>query len=203
MSYLKFDKSELVNLEYSLPREILETNKTGGYMNTTIVGCNTRKYHGLFVLPLKNFNNRRYNLLSGLDETLIQHGREFNLGIRCYGKEKYEPRGHKYIIDFEYDKNASLTYRVGGMILKKTFFFLPNKEQLLLKYTLQEAHSETVLRLRPFLAFREIHALTHANDQADLGYRPIENGAAFKMYEGFPSLNIQINRSNEYVHQPY
>lgn len=202
MSYLKFDKAELVNLEYSLQREILATNKRGGYLNTTITGCNTRKYHGLFVLPLENFDDRRYILLSALDETLIQHGREFNLGIRCYGKDKYEPRGHKYIIDFEYEKSASVTYRVGGMIFKKSLLFLPDKEQLLLKYTLLEAHSETMLRLRPFLAFREIHTLTHANGGADMGYVPVENGAAFRMYDGFPHVNIQINRANEFIHEP-
>ena len=49
MAYLEFNKAELVNLEYSLFREILLTNRAGGYVNTTIVGCNTRKYHGLLV----------------------------------------------------------------------------------------------------------------------------------------------------------
>ena len=133
MSYLKFDKAELVNLEYSLVREVLATNKTGGYLNTTIVGCNTRKYHGLFVLPVKNFDSRRYVLLSSLDETLIQHGRDFNLGIRCYGKNVYEPRGHKYIVDFEFDRYPVITYRVGGILMSKSFLFLHNKEQLLIK----------------------------------------------------------------------
>lgn len=202
MSYLKFDKEELVNLEYSLPREILATNKTGGYLNTTIVGCNTRKYHGMFVLPVEKFEGRRYVLLSSIDETLIQHGSEFNLGIRNYGKNTYEPRGHKYIVDFGFDKAATITYRVGGILFSKSMLFLHNKEQLLIKYTLHDAHSATYLRLRPFLAFREIHALTHANDVADHGYTPVENGAAYCMYAGFPDLNIQINKKNEYVHVP-
>ena len=202
MSYLKFDKAELVNLEYSLAREVLATNKTGGYLNTTIVGCNTRKYHGLFVLPLKNFDNRRYVLLSSLDETLMQHGRDFNLGIRCYGKNIYEPRGHKYIVDFEFEKYPTITYRVGGMVFSKSMLFLHNKEQLLIKYTLLDAHSDTTLRLRPFLAFREIHALTHANDGVDCGWSPAENGASFRLYDGFPQVSIQISRKNVYFHNP-
>ena len=202
MSYLKFDKAELVNLEYSLVREVLATNKTGGYLNTTIVGCNTRKYHGLFVLPVKNFDSRRYVLLSSLDETLIQHGRDFNLGIRCYGKNVYEPRGHKYIVDFEFDKYPVITYRVGGIKFSKSMLFLHNKEQLLIKYTLLDAHSATVLRLRPFLAFREIHTLTHANDAADRNYAAVDGGAAFRLYDGFPAVNIQINRKNDYFHNP-
>lgn len=202
MSYLKFDKEELVNLEYSLVREVLATNKTGGYLNTTLVGCNTRKYHGLFVLPVKNFDNRRYVLLSSLDETLIQHGREFNLGIHCYGKNNYEPRGHKYIVDFEFDKYPTTTYRVGGILFSKSMLFLHNKEQLLIKYTLLDAHSATTLRLRPFLSFREIHALTHANEDADRGYSVVENGAAYRLYDGFPTVNLQLNKQNDYFHNP-
>ena len=202
MSYLKFDKSELVNLEYSLSREVLSTNKTGGYLNTTIIGCNTRKYHGLFVLPIENFEMNRYVLLSSMDETVIQHDQEFNLGIRCYGRTNYEPRGHKYIIDFSNDKYPTIKYRVGGVVLSKSMIFLHNKEQLLIKYTLEDAHSQTTLRLKPFLAFRSIHALTHANDEANLGYNEIESGASFKMYEGFPSVNIQLNKENEYYHDP-
>lgn len=202
MSYLNFDKSELVNLEYSLPREVLLTNRTGGYCNTTIVGCNTRKYHGLFVLPVDKYQGRRYVLLSSMDETLIQHGKEFNLGIRCYGKNIYEPRGHKYIVDLDFDRACALTYRVGGMLFRKSVLFLHNREQLLVKYELLEAHSPTVLRLRPFLAYREIHALTRSNPEADTGYVPVENGASFRMYKDFPELKIQLNRKCGYVHRP-
>lgn len=47
MAYLKFNKDELVNLEYSLKREFLATNRAGGYLSSTLPCCNTRKYHGL------------------------------------------------------------------------------------------------------------------------------------------------------------
>ena len=166
MAYLEFNKEELVNLEYSLSREILLTNRAGGYINTTIVGCNTRKYHGLLVVPIANFANERYILLSTLHESLIQHGSAFNLGISAYGKV-YEPRGHKYIIDFEMDYASTVTYRVGGMIFSKTVMFVRETEEVLIKYTLLDAHSETKLRIKPFLAFRNIHALTRANNVAN------------------------------------
>ncbi len=198
MSYLKFNKSELVNLEYSLQREILATNRTGGYCNTTIVGCNSRKYHGLFVLPLERFDDKRYVLLSGMDETLIQHDKEFNLGIRCYGDTNYEPRGHKYIVDFDADPECCTTYRVGGLIFRKSMLFVRNREQLLIKYTLVEANSATLIRLKPFLAYRSIHELTHQNDDADTSFTEVENGVSFCMYNGFPRLNIQCSRSNEF-----
>ena len=60
MAYLKFNKDELVNLEYSLKREVLATNRAGGYMSSTIIGCNTRKYHGLLILPIEEFDGENH-----------------------------------------------------------------------------------------------------------------------------------------------
>lgn len=201
MAYLKFNKAELVNLEYSLKREVLSSNRAGGYSNTTIVGCNTRKYHGLFVLPIDRFEGRKHILLSAVDESLIQHEHEFNLGIRSYG-DIYEPRGHKYIVDFELDRSCDISYRVGGMLFRKSMLFLHDEERLLIKYTLLEAHSETVLRIKPFLAFRDIHSLTKANPQADTRYEAVTNGCRYRMYEGFPDLFLQFNKPVEYIHNP-
>ena len=81
MSYLKFDKNLLINLEQSLPKEILRTNRAGAYHCTSIVGCNTRKQHGLLVVPVEELGHRSHVLLSTLDETVIQHGAPFNLGL--------------------------------------------------------------------------------------------------------------------------
>lgn len=201
MAYLKFNKTELVNLEYSLKREVLSSNRAGGYCNTTLVGCNTRKYHGLFVLPIDRFEGRKHILLSAVDESLVQHEHEFNLGIRSYG-DVYEPRGHKYIVDFELDRSHDITYRVGGMLFRKSVLFLHNEERLLIKYTLLEAHSQTTLRIKPFLSYRDIHTLTHANDQADKRYEVVANGCRYNMYEGFPNLYIQFNKAVEYIHNP-
>ena len=198
MAYLQFNKEELVNLEYSLNREVLSANHAGGYLNTTIVGCNTRKYHGLLVVPIDNFGGDKCVLLSSLDETLIQHEKEFNLGIHRYGNI-YEPRGHKYITNFEIDKVVAITYGVGGIVLRKVIMLCNNEEQVLIRYTLLEAHSPTILRLKPFLAFRNIHSLSKANTNADKKYRDIENGKSFKMYEGFPDLNLQLNVKNEFI----
>jgi glycogen debranching enzyme len=89
MSYLKFDKSSLANLEKSLWKEILRTNKSGAYSATTLVDCNTRKYHGLLVVPVPELSDNNYVLLSSLDETIIQHGAEFNLGVHKYDKNTF------------------------------------------------------------------------------------------------------------------
>ena len=74
MSYLNFNKEELVNLEYSLKREVLSTNRAGGYSSTTVVCCNTRKYHGLLVLPISEFGGENHVLLSSWMKRLFNTG---------------------------------------------------------------------------------------------------------------------------------
>ncbi len=202
MSYLKFDKSSLVNLEYSLAREYLRSNRTGSYMSTTISGCNTRKYHGLLICPVPQLDGDKHVLLSSLDETVIQHDAEFNLGIHKYEGEHYEPKGHKYIRNFEADIVAKTTFRVGGVVLDKENLLVENEEQALIRYTLLDAHSPTVLRLRPFLAFRSVHQLSKANMYAYTKYTPVPNGIKVKLYEGYPDLFIQFSKEAEFIPVP-
>lgn len=201
MSALTFDKSELGNLEYSLQREMLSTDRIGGYMSTTIVCCNTRRYHGLIVAPIDS-SDRTYLLLSSLDETIIQHDQRFNLALHRF-RGVYEPRGHKYITDFEYTPTPTITYRVGGVILKKEMLWIHKRTQLMIRYTLVDAHSETRLRLRPFLAFRDKHALTHANMEADGHSYPAVNGVKCRLYGSFPWLYMQTSKpGTEFVPAP-
>ena len=201
MSGLKFDKRELGNLEYALDREVLATDRRGGYMSTTIVGCNTRKYHGLMVAPIDQ-SDRTYVLLSSLDETIVQHEQSFNLALHRY-EGIYEPRGHKYITDFEYTPTPTITYRVGGVILKKELLWIHKRTQLMIRYTLVDAHSETTLRLRPLLAFRDKHSLSKANMNADGRAYPIPYGVKCRLYDGFPWLHMQLNKEDaEFIAAP-
>lgn len=201
MAALTFDKSELGNLEYSLQREMLSTDRRGGYMSTTIVCCNTRKYHGLMVAPIDD-TDRTYVLLSSLDETVVQHDQSFNLALHRF-KGVYEPRGHKYITDFEYTPTPTITYRVGGVVLRKELLWIHRRTQLMIRYTLLDAHSRTRLQLRPFLAFRDKHALSKANMQADGRSYPIPGGVKCRLYASFPWLYLQSDKSGtEFVPAP-
>lgn len=204
MAVLTFDKNSLGNLEYSLQRELLSTNRTGGYLSTTIVCCNTRKYHGLMVCPIKEGDEKSYVLLSSLDETILQHGEAFNLAIHRF-PGIYEPRGHKYIVDFEYNPTPTLYYRVGGVLLKKEILWRHHTShaRVLIRYTLLEARSETTLRLRPFLAFREKHALSKANMYADGHSWDVKGGVKCRLYDSFPYLYMQCsNPLAEFVAAP-
>lgn len=202
MSYLKFDKEQLVNLGYSLSRELLRTNRAGSYSSTTVIGCNTRKYHGLLITAQPGVDKGLHVLLSSLDETVIQHEAEFNLGIHMFKDEVFSPKGHKYIIDLGADPIPYIVYRVGGVVLKKERLFSTSQNRFLTRYTLQDAHSPTTLRLRPFLAFRNRHHIMKANNYADTRYFPVENGIKMRLYEGYDYLHMQCSKNMEYVHCP-
>ena len=130
MSYLRFDKTLMTNLEESLTREILRTNRSGAYHCSTIVDCNTRKYHGLLVIPVPELDDENHVLLSSLDETIVQHGAEFNLGLHKYHGDNFSPRGHKYIREFECEKVPTTIYRVGGVVLKRKNYSYTMKQNI-------------------------------------------------------------------------
>src|SRR6056297_1065757 len=191
MTFLKFDKAELVNLEYSLAREALRSNRAGSYASTTISGCNTRKYHGLLICPVEHLDGENHVLLSSLDLTVVQHEKEFNLGIHKYEGDLYIPRGHKYIRDYDAEKGSKMTYRVGGVVLTRESMLVQKLEQVLIKITLTDAHSDTWIRFRPFLAFRNIHKLSKANLYVNRQYTHVDNGIRSRMYDGYPDLYTQ------------
>ncbi|MBR0334373.1 MAG: glycogen debranching enzyme family protein [Bacteroidales bacterium] len=202
MSYLKFDKALMVNLQQSLTKELLQANKTGAYSYSTIVDCNTRKYNGLLVVPLAEFEGRNHVLISSLDATVIQHGAEFNLGLHKYPGDNYSPKGHKYIRQFECDGIPTTIYRVGGVVLSREKIFMSFENRILIRYTLLEAHSPTKLRFKPFLAFRDTNTLCHENNQINKEYQPIDNGIKMCLYPGFPELHMQFSVKNDFVYQP-
>ena len=202
MSYLRFEKAVMTNLEESLHKELLRTNRSGAYSCSTIVDCNTRKYHGLLVVPVPELDDENHVLLSSLDPTVIQHGAEFNLGLHKYQGNNYSPKGHKYIREFDCDKVPTTVYRVGGVILKKEVVFQHYEDRILIRYTLVDAHSATTLRFRPFLAFRSVRQFTHENSTASRAYEEVDNGIRTKMYAGYPFLYMQFSKKNEFVFHP-
>jgi predicted glycogen debranching enzyme len=202
MSYIQFDKTRLINLEYSLSREMIRSNRSGAYGSTTIINCNTRKYHGLFVVPQPNIDDDPHVLLSALDETVIQNDAEFNLALRKYPGGNWQPKGHKYIRDFDSDPIPTVIYRVGGVVLKRESLLATNEDRMLIRYTLLDAHSPTKLRFRPFLAFRNAHLLSKANIFADTGYDPVRQGISMRLYHGYSRLFMQLSTENQYIHVP-
>ncbi len=202
MSYLRFEKAVMTNLQESLRRELLRTNRSGAYSSSTLADCNTRKYHGLLVVPVPELDDENHVLLSSFDCTVIQHGAEFNLGLHKYQGNHYSPNGHKYIQEFSCDVVPTMLYRVGGVQLKRETIFQCYEDRILIRYTLVDAHSATTLRFRPFLAFRSVRQFTHENAVASREYHEVEHGIRTCMYAGYPDLYMQFDKENQFVFQP-
>ena len=201
MSYLKFDKTLMINLQESLSREILRVNQKGAYHSTTIVDCNTRKYHGLLVMPVPDLDDTNHVILSSLDETVIQHGAPFNLGLHKYQGGTFSPNGHKYIREYSMEVIPRTIYRVGGAILSKEKIFSRTENLIMIRYKLLEAHSKTTLCFHPFLAFRSVKELTYQNEYINKQFFKVKNGIRMCLYTGYPNLFMQFSKPVNFINE--
>ncbi len=202
MNYINFDKIKLVNLKYALSKELIRSNRAGAYASTTIIGCNTRKYHGLLVVPQEQIDHENHVLLSSMDETIFFENQEFNLAVHKYPGGVYYPTGHKYIRDFVAEPIPKLTFRVGSVVITKEILLAQDDDRVLIRYKIIEGPSKINIRFKPLLAFRNIHALSKANVNVNTKYSTIPNGICVKMYEPYSSMHIQFSKKVEYIHVP-
>ncbi len=191
------------NLTESLNREYIRTNRMGAYCCSSIVDCNTRKYHGSLVVPVHNLSLNNHILLSSLDVSIIQHGIPFNIALHQYQGDVFFPKGHKYIREYNVDIASATTYRVGGVVLKREMFLCHYEHRILFKYSLIEAHSTTTLKFSPFLAFRDVKILTHKNDHLNRNYEETERGLSWCLYPGYPRLYLQFSQDITFTDEPH
>lgn len=201
MEYIKFEKQQLVNLEFSLNREFISSNKAGSYASTTVAFCNTRKYHGLLITPQKGLDGENHVLLHSLDETIIKKQKEFHLSVKRY-PDAYSPKGHKYLTEFYFDKCANMIYRVGGTLLSKEILFAENDERVMIRYKVLHSDTPTRIRFQPFMAFRSVHKLAKANLDVLKKYQGIKNGIKTRMYHGYPHIHLQFSQKVDFISNP-
>lgn len=201
MKEIVFEKGELINLESSLNKEIIETSSEGSFAITTLTNCNTRKYHGLYIAEQPKIDDEYHVFLSSIDETIEFNDFSWNLSLHRYPNETYYPKGHKYIENFELKKIPKTTYRIGDIILEKEFCFL-NNNRLAIRYYLKESPGEVNFKINPFLAFRQRHSLSKHNTYADTSYKEVENGIKIRLYKNYDSLFMQFSKKPNYIHSP-
>ena len=198
---LYFDKNLFKSLDYNLEREILLTNKFGGYSSTTLCGCNSRKYHGLIVSPIEKFDRHRHVLLSTLIESVETADKNFEISTIFSANKNSD--GYRYITDFEYFPTPTITFECEEFTLKKELLKLENQDTLLIRYTLLRAENYISLKINPLLSFRDSHSLTHQNIFADTGFYPVVGGVKCRLYPDFPWLYMQTSIKSEYHYTPF
>ena len=189
---IRLDESVCRNLDVASRREWLETNGLGGFASSTIVGMNTRRYHGLLVAATKPPVGRMV-LLSKLEETLIVDGRRIELAANRYPGVVH-PQGYLHLKEFRRDPFPVFVYEVDGLQLEKSIFMIHGENSTVVQYELRPPSgvlpSECRLEVRPLIAFRDFHSTTHENDALDRSLQIGEGIVTVAPYHGLPSLHF-------------
>ena len=193
---IQFDKQTCGNLDAALRREWLETNGLGGFASSTIIGLNTRRYHGLLVAATKPPVGRVV-MLSKLEETLYIESQPFDLSANRY-PGIIHPQGFRYLKQFRLDPFPIFTYEIEGIEIEKTVFMIHGENSTLVEYELKKNnHPERInnlrLELRPLIAFRDYHSTTHENGGINSTVEQRPGLASITPYQGLPSLHLAHN----------
>jgi predicted glycogen debranching enzyme len=185
---IRFNETICGDIEVASAREWLETNGLGGYASSSIIGMNTRRYHGLLVAAKKPPVGRMA-LLSKLEETLMIGGKTYELSANRY-PGVIHPQGHVYLKEFRLDPFPVFVYHAGGLQIEKSIFMVYGHNTTVVQYELRGQAKNCTLEFRPLIAFRDYHSTTHENDALN-GEVELEAGnLKITPYPGLPSLYL-------------
>ena len=196
---IQFNHDICNNLQTALQREWLETNGLGGFASSTIVGLNTRRYHGLLTAATKPPVGR-FVLLSKLEETLIVDGQRFELSANQYPGVVH-PQGYQFLKEFRLDPFPVFVYALKGIEIEKSVFMLHGENSVVVQYEFRPANGSVSLdalmvdgcwqfEVRPLIALRDYHSTTHENGALNSYVQTEMNLATVTPYEGLPALHV-------------
>lgn len=157
-----------------IQREWLLTNGLGGFTSSSVVGCNTRKYHGLLIAAT-NPPVGRVNTLARLGEMLIIDGdadHPHEIAVNQF-RENVHPQGFQYLRRFSVETTAAWEFDVAGVKVHKEVLAAWQKNAVGVRYTIDAGQHAVEFRVWPFLAMRDFHTTRHA-DGYDLPSKPHE-----------------------------
>jgi predicted glycogen debranching enzyme len=193
---ITFDRDTLQDFERASRLEWLETDGMGGWAGSSVSGAHTRRYHGLLVAATRPPLGRKV-LLSKLDETLHIGRESFELGTNRYRGEVVHPRGHRFLAGFTRDLFPVWEIETGPVRLEKTVAAVHGSipgggGTTLVLWEVVEAPEPFTLELQPFVAARDLHALTTANRylKGDLDF----TGGRLRLapYPGMPEIHLLV-----------
>src|SRR5438128_2461452 len=193
---IQFKQETCGDLDTAVRREWLETNGLGGFASSTIIGLNTRRYHGLLVAATKPPVGRVV-MLSKLEETFFIEGQPFDLSTNRYAGAVH-PQGFRYLKRFRLDPFPVFTYEIEGIEIKKSVFMIHGENSTIIQYELKknnhpESPKNLKLEIRPLIAFRDYHSTTHENGGINSAIEERPGLATVTPYQGLPSLHLAHN----------
>jgi predicted glycogen debranching enzyme len=193
------DKASLQDFANASQYEWLETNGLGGWSGSSIIGVNTRRYHGLLVAAIVPPTDRMV-LLSKLDETIITDDKRLELGVNLFPGNTIHPNGHLYLNSFSKEFFPQWEYEAGEIRLKKTIAMMNGENTLVIMYEVTEASKPFTLELLPLMAAKGYHCLTHEGPQMHWD-ADFNNGIFHNQPDGKTDVFISVPGSS-YQHEP-
>ncbi|MDD3041684.1 MAG: amylo-alpha-1,6-glucosidase [Methanosarcinaceae archaeon] len=177
--------------ERGIEKEWLVENGLGGYASSSIIGANSRTYHGLLVAGFREPLGRTL-LFSSLDEELSQEGGVFRLATHRYPGTVH-PTGFQYLEKFTLAPFPTWTFQAGPFTIKKKLFLVHGKNTTILLYEItgreedntgEKTSSPSRIRLYPLVNARSFHSTTHSKDLV-FSEKPLKNGVKLESSNGF------------------
>src|SRR5215471_1524087 len=190
---IAFDRSICCDLNETISREWLITNRLGGYAAGTVAGTLTRMQHGLLVAsPCEG--ELPQLLLAKIDEEVLFDQRTYFLGTNEYRDGAVNPAGFVHLETFCLEEGFPIfTYRLGGIdgiLLEKRIWMLQDLNTTCIQYRalrttdhtwdyvsrtttngytrhqgyIEAAQRAIVLTLLPFSAYRPHHRPQYGNN---------------------------------------
>lgn len=153
---MKLSKKQL-EFNEGITKEWLITNGMGGYSSSTVIGINTRKYHGLLIAPLTP-PARRHLILSKIDESIEIKNKKYDLYSNICNN--YISDGYKYQEEFEKEYIPIFTYKIEDITVKKLICMEYGKNTVCVLYTIENNGPKAKLTLTPIMNFRDFHAMS-------------------------------------------
>ena len=191
MMPLKIEEASALHSERALALEWLETNGMGGYASSTILNCNTRKYHGLLVANLKTPPGRHV-LLSRLEDSVMMRGHESFLSCCKYPGVFVPEEGH-LLRAFSLDDCPRFVYETDDICIHKSVMMVHGEDCVLVRYDIERCSEPGILILKPLIAYRGYHSLSVQNPYLRMETLNVCNGFMMKPYDGMPPMYVQAN----------
>ncbi len=184
-----FDSQITKNFDQGKKREWLVTNGLGSYASSTVIGLNTRGYHGLLVASLDP-PIRRTLFVSKYEEEVEVAGKKYLLAVNQYPNIVY-PQGYLHLEHFTFERYPVFTYRMGNTIIEKSIFMPYGDNTTIVTYKILETDSSVRLSIFPIINYRDYHFRTH--ERADWNFAQSLNpkGVEVRMFPGSPTLYLQ------------
>ena len=193
---MKISKKQ-IDLKECLGKEWIITNGTGGFASSSVLGANTRRYHGLLVAPLMP-PARRHLIISKLDESIVVNGEEYNLFTNVC--KNFISDGYKYLETFEKEYLPTFTYKVNDIKIVKTITMVYGENTVLVQYKIKNGKTEAKLKLAPIVNFRDFHHM-NTNHEYSLNQQVLDSKVRLEIdgNKEFP-VYISVNDSNYIKH---